>query len=136
MHPITVLAVLAMSLVAALYLFFSLKREIAQVRREMAAQTTGWERERQLWEARLAALEEKVETPPAPPVQALAAAVAGAGSSANLTRRSQALRRWRRGETAEQIAAALEMPRAEVDLLIKAYLAASPEASAAAAGLP
>jgi hypothetical protein len=39
----------------------------------------------------------------------------------NLNKRSQALRMHRRGEAADQIAAALELPRQEVDLLIKVH---------------
>ena len=39
----------------------------------------------------------------------------------NLNKRSQALRMHRRGETAEQIASALELPRQEVELLIKVH---------------
>ncbi len=41
------------------------------------------------------------------------------GPSLNLTKRSQALRMHRRGEPPAQIAAALELPHQEVDLLIK-----------------
>ena len=39
----------------------------------------------------------------------------------NLNKRSQALRMHRRGEGAEQIAAALELPRQEVELLLKVH---------------
>ena len=39
----------------------------------------------------------------------------------NLNKRSHALRLFRRGEGAEQIATALELPRQEVDLLLKVH---------------
>ena len=39
----------------------------------------------------------------------------------NLSKRSHALRMHRHGEGAEQIAAALELPRQEVDLLLKVH---------------
>jgi hypothetical protein len=39
----------------------------------------------------------------------------------NLSKRSHALRMHRRGEGAEQIASALELPRQEVDLLLKVH---------------
>jgi hypothetical protein len=39
----------------------------------------------------------------------------------NLSKRSHALRLHRRGEGAEQIASALELPRQEVDLLLKVH---------------
>jgi hypothetical protein len=39
----------------------------------------------------------------------------------NLSKRSHALRMHRRGEAAEQIAAALDLPRQEVELLLKVH---------------
>ena len=39
----------------------------------------------------------------------------------NLNKRTQALRMHRRGETAEQICTALELPRQEVELLLKVH---------------
>jgi DNA-binding NarL/FixJ family response regulator len=41
--------------------------------------------------------------------------------SMNVTRRSQALRLHRKGDSSEQIAAALEVPRQEIDLLLKVH---------------
>jgi hypothetical protein len=43
------------------------------------------------------------------------------GPSFNLSRRSQVLRMYRRGDAAGQIAASLGLPRQEVDLLIKVH---------------
>jgi hypothetical protein len=55
-------------------------------------------------------------------VQPAAAAAAGTQRAAlNLSKRSQALRLHRRGETPQKIAAALEIPRQELDLLIKVH---------------
>jgi len=42
-------------------------------------------------------------------------------SGLNLGKRSQALRMHRRGDSADQIAASLEVPRQEVDLLLKVH---------------
>jgi hypothetical protein len=42
-------------------------------------------------------------------------------SGFNLSKRSQAIRMSRRGETPGQIAAALELPQGEVDLLLKVH---------------
>ena len=39
----------------------------------------------------------------------------------NLNKRSHALRLFRRGESSEQIASALDLPRQEVDLLLKVH---------------
>ena len=41
--------------------------------------------------------------------------------SMNVTRRSQALRLHRNGDSAERIAASLEVPRQEIDLLLKVH---------------
>jgi hypothetical protein len=46
---------------------------------------------------------------------------AAARPGLNLSKRSQALRMHRRGESAEQIAGALQVPRQEVDLLVKVH---------------
>jgi hypothetical protein len=49
---------------------------------------------------------------------------AAAGSwrpALNLTKRSQALRMHRQGDPPDQIAAALDLPRQEVDLLLKVH---------------
>ena len=51
----------------------------------------------------------------------LAAAPVGAKPGLNLSKRSQALRMHRRGEAAAQIAAALDIPLQEVDLLLKVH---------------
>jgi hypothetical protein len=53
------------------------------------------------------------------PQTALPAGVPKAGF--NLSKRSQALRMHRRGEAAEQIAASLDLPRQEVELLLKVH---------------
>jgi hypothetical protein len=51
-----------------------------------------------------------------------AAAPVGAPKSGfNLSKRSQALRMHRRGEAPEQIAASLDLPRQEVELLLKVH---------------
>jgi hypothetical protein len=54
-----------------------------------------------------------------PPVGALEPALPRPGL--NLSKRSQALRLQRRGESAEKIAAELQLPRQEVDLLLKVH---------------
>ena len=54
----------------------------------------------------------------------------------NLSKRSQAIRMSRRGETPSQIAAALELPQGEVDLLLKVHriVVSLPVTQAAAKG--
>jgi hypothetical protein len=58
---------------------------------------------------------QELERAPASPVPALPRA------GMNLNKRSQALRLHRQGEKTDQIAAALELPRQEVDLLLKVH---------------
>jgi len=66
---------------------------------------------------RLSALAEQVEE-----VRRQARAVPAAPKPGfNLTKRSQALRMHRRGEPPDQIAAALDIPLQEVDLLLKVH---------------
>jgi hypothetical protein len=57
-------------------------------------------------------------------------AVAFAPSGMNLTKRSQVLRMYRRGEQPESIAAALHLPRTEVDLLLKLHRSVAESAEA------
>jgi hypothetical protein len=57
-------------------------------------------------------------------------------SGFNLSKRSQAIRMSRRGETPSQIAAVLELPQGEVDLLLKVHrlVVSLPVTSAASKG--
>ena len=99
------------------YLFLSLKRELQRDGRrasrrqdtmadEIAALSTAIERmEEELGEMSRRS-ELLVEPPPA-------------ASGLNISRRSQALRMHRRGETPANIAASLGMPQLEVELLLK-----------------
>jgi hypothetical protein len=72
---------------------------------------------------------------PAPPEAAPAAS--GPRSGINLNKRVQALRLHRRGEDIGHIAAALGVPRREIELLLRIeQLSANRAAAARAAGLP
>lgn len=57
-------------------------------------------------------------------------------SGFNLSKRSQAIRMSRRGETPSQIAAALKLPQGEIDLLLKVHriVVSLPATTAAAKG--
>ena len=67
----------------------------------------------------LAARIQELERSPAPAPAPAAPGMPRAGM--NLNKRSQALRLHRQGETPDHIAAALELPRQEVELLIKVH---------------
>jgi hypothetical protein len=105
--PLAQFAFLALTLAACLALSLSLKKEIDILRRSSrnaaAASAAALASE-------LAALKREREGNEAPFVT---------GQDLSLTRRAQALRMHRRGESAATIAAALRVPRNEIDLLLK-----------------
>jgi hypothetical protein len=116
-QPLTVYTLLAGGLLLCLYLFFSLKREHELLRRK-------WLEERQAVSASLEGFRNSLEhlrgalEENATPVAGFGS-LPGTAASLHLTRRSQALRMHRRGESPEHIAAALQMPRGELELLLK-----------------
>jgi len=67
---------------------------------------------------RLEGLEQQVEALRRQPAQV---APDASRAALNLTTRSQALRMYRRGDPPDQIASLLQVPRQEVDLLIKVH---------------
>jgi len=103
----------ALGLVASVLLFVAAKREIARVRRQASESKESAEAVARNLAAELEALRGSVrkveEAPPAPPP------VPGL----NLTKRAQALRMYRRGELLNSIAAALQAPLNEIELLLK-----------------
>lgn len=112
-----VLAATAAGMSACMHLFVSLKRKIqtlenvcsalqeaqADLEKESRARTAGVEERLRAEEQRAAIL-----TPPAPPRSGL-----------NLNKRTHVMRLARRGERAGAIASTLQLPRAEVELLLK-----------------
>ncbi len=113
------LALVAAGLVLCVILFFLLKIEIHALSRR-------WQADHKTLEGSVRQLEQAVEelriglreaeertgvlAPPTPPRSGL-----------NLTTRAQALRMFRRGEQPERIAAALQVPENEIQLLIKVH---------------
>src|SRR5882724_5540798 len=98
-----------------LYRAHLLVREVNRQRVEPAVAKSGEIQDlRDAVEALAAQLLERQKDPPmAPPVPGFAR------PGLNLNKRSQALRMHRQGENAARIAATLELPRQEVDLLLK-----------------
>jgi hypothetical protein len=109
------LLLLAAGAVAAAILFFSLRRDAAELRRRMTNLESAandafgdmQNRVRELSE-RLRQSEERPANGPAP-----------ARAGLNLNNRAQALRMLRRGENAEVVARSLNLPRPEIELLIR-----------------
>jgi hypothetical protein len=126
--PILAFGVLACAALAAAVLstsaLFIARKQYRSAHQRIEA---GWLEREAKWETRLDALAQRVD--------ALAAELrdfgqqsahargstlaAGSRTGLNLTKRAQALRLHRRGDPPEQIAALLEIPVQEVDLLLK-----------------
>lgn len=118
-HPATQCALIAAGLGLCLYLFATLKRDVSALNRQLRKDRQEFRAAVQRLEAVIAELrsgleeaQESAGSPglPIPP-----------RSSLNLSTRSQALRLFRRGEGIAQIAAALEVPENEVELLLKVH---------------
>ena len=117
-HPLAYYGVLAVGLVLCLYLFVSVKMENAQLRHKLEAQQLQnkdlfGEFRKTLGNLAQSLQDQEQEEDRASPTPAMP------GISMNVTKRSQALRMYRRGDSPEQIASVLRMPRNEVDLLLK-----------------
>lgn len=130
LNPLTPFVMIALALVAFLVCFLSTKSEVYRLRRIAAEAQRQLAHKLEAVESTVASIgKQQAELPAATPVLR---------PSLNLTRRTQALRMRRRGESAESIAAALSAPRNEIELLLKVYeiveyrksLAAPPETAA------
>ena len=114
LHPVMPYADIAIVLALCVYLFVSVKRDLrageARLGKKLAALETDWQAKMESLDERWKELSQvsNLLVPPPPPRSGL-----------NLNKRSQALERHRRGETPPEIAAALAIPRNEVELLIK-----------------
>jgi hypothetical protein len=117
--PLAPFLLIGIHSVLFLFLFLCLEHEMRILklrwkRRQTAQESATNDLQAQVAElnARVLDTEERtgVLVPPSPPQSGL-----------NLTKRSQVIRMSRRGEQAEKIAAALNLPRREVELLLKVY---------------
>lgn len=117
-EPLGYYGLLAVGLVLSIYLFISLKAECAHLRHRLLQQQTQTQELIAELRRTLGTLERSLQEHEQQE-DLLLAARAIPGASINLTKRSQMLRMYRRGESAEQICATLHVPRSEVDLLVK-----------------
>jgi len=117
--PLALLSGLVMSATAlSLFALWRAHRLLRQAAEQPKPQSQPEGETRQLRdsvEALAARLRELERNPPVPGVPGVPR------PGLNLSKRSQALRMHRQGEPAEQIATALEIPRQEVDLLLKVH---------------
>jgi len=118
LNPLTGYAAAAVAIVLSVALFIGIKWEMAQARalaRESEDARASEQTVVRGLEAELASLRESVRhleaAPPGRP----------GGLAVNLTKRAQALRMHRRGEAIPSIAAALETPGNEIELLLKVH---------------
>jgi hypothetical protein len=107
LNPLTQYVLLALTLTACLAMSLSMKREMDAMRRSNR-------------EAAAASVATQVAEPATPKREGDGSEVPFVpGQDLNLTRRAQAIRMQRRGESAATIAAALRVPRNEIELLLK-----------------
>jgi hypothetical protein len=118
LSPLVSYALIAVALATCLAILVSYKSEVYRLRRAAAASQNDMKRQIEEVQSTVAQIrEQRQETPAEVPVMR----PASLRPSLNLTRRAQALRMRRRGESVESIAAALATPRNEIELLVKVY---------------
>jgi len=109
--PLVAYAAAALSLLAILSFSLTFKREVSLVRRNVESSRQEAASQLEEMQACISKLQEKVTEIGDRPAEDIA--------SLNTSRRVQALRMHRRGESVETIAAALKNPRNEIELLVK-----------------
>lgn len=115
LSPLTLYIVAALALLACMAVFVSMQSQLHRLRRAA-------EDDRQAMTRQLQQVERVVADIGQPQTTAVESSPGlSVRPSLNLTRRTQALRMRRRGESAESIAAALCTPRNEIELLFKVY---------------
>lgn len=118
LQPLTLYAAVGLGLTTCAAIFLSTKREVWRLRRAARESSEAFTRKLEEMQSAIA----EISKPPAIAEEAAAPSPAPAiRPSVNLTRRAQALRMRRRGESVESISAALAAPRNEIELLLKVH---------------
>lgn len=112
LSPITQYALVGTGLIGCLYLWIAAKREIRIVRSALTHTRESADAELQKLSESLEEMRGVLNAEPEPLASPNAL-------SLNLTKRAQALRMHRRGETLTSISAALQAPLSEIELLLK-----------------
>jgi len=118
-HPLAQLALIAAGLLGMLLLCVSLKRENAALRRRVETEQDALSDTVEAVKLQVRQLQTRLEEGAGHAPEPIACAPGG--GTMNLNKRSEALRLSRRGETSERIASALQLPRNEVELLLKVH---------------
>jgi hypothetical protein len=119
LSPLTPYALIALALVACIACFISAKRDVYRMRRAANASQDALKLKIEEMESAVSSIGRQRPEPQV--IEVPVKASAGLRPSLNLTKRTQALRMRRRGESIESIAAALATPRNEIELLVKVY---------------
>jgi len=119
LSPLTSYVLIALALVACIGCYISTKSEVHRLRRISAASQEALKQKIEQMESAVSTLGQQRQEPQV--IEVPARSSAALRPSLNLTRRTQALRMRRRGESIESIAAALSTPRNEIELLVKVY---------------
>lgn len=114
--PLTLIALSGAGMAACVFLFVTLKKEIAETGAAYRDRIAALETALKELGASLDQLKRDLAE-----AEARAEAAARPVTGMNLNKRGQALRMHRRGETPDQIAAALGVPVNEVELLLKVH---------------
>lgn len=117
LNPLVSYALIAVALAACIGIFISYKSELYRLRRAAAATQNDMKQQIEHMQSTVAQIGQQRQEAREPAVVSRAAL----RPSLNLTRRTQALRMRRRGESVESIAAALATPRNEIELMLKVY---------------
>jgi hypothetical protein len=131
---ISAFALIALGFAGCLYLFYTVKQESSQLQRRLREQRSKFDEERRRLISELESYRDSLSAaPPATSVSLAAMAsslgdtVSSGSGSIDSSKRGQALRMYRRGETIEDIATVLQVPPGEVDLLVKVQSAIAAE---------
>jgi hypothetical protein len=112
LNPLTTYAITGTGLIALLFLWVGAKVETSKCRHDIAAM-------KECTDTTLRELTLRVEEIVARPEPEAVQEYSVVANSLNLTRRTRALRMRRRGDAPHTIAAALNISRGEVDLMLK-----------------
>ena len=130
-HPFLYYSLLAAAMSVCIYLFISVKSDLARMDKKLSRRMQGADSEISRigahaaaletkvagWAGRVKTLEDNVE------VFSFARSETVPRSGVDMNQRTQVLRRARRGERPEQIAVELGVPKNEVELLVKVHRA-------------